>query len=96
MTYEGPERRVFKDRRKDSLITINMAMKLVSVTRRTIYNWIYSGKVKVVRVSSGAYRIYKSSLFMENEASQKFRERLGENFRVNMGREPKDEDEAER
>ena len=44
-------------------ISIAQACTLVSVSRRTIYNWIDAGKVEYVRTAGGSIRIYADSLF---------------------------------
>jgi excisionase family DNA binding protein len=38
-------------------ISIMKACELVGVSRRTIYNWIASGKVEYVRTAGGSVRI---------------------------------------
>lgn len=45
------------------LVKINDACALVSVSRRTMYNWISKGKVEYVRVPSGCIRVYVDSLY---------------------------------
>jgi excisionase family DNA binding protein len=44
-------------------ISINQACQLVDVSRRTIYNWIQTGKVEFVRTAGGSIRIFPGSLF---------------------------------
>ena len=44
-------------------ISINRASELVGVTRRTIYNWIASGKVEYVRTAGGSLRIFVDTLW---------------------------------
>jgi excisionase family DNA binding protein len=46
-------------------ISIMRACDLVGVSRRTIYNWIASGKVEYVRTAGGAIRIYADSLWRD-------------------------------
>lgn len=43
-------------------VTINAACALASCSRRTIYNWIRLGKVRVVKVPSGAMRVCREDL----------------------------------
>ena len=45
------------------------ACELVGVSRRTIYNWIASGKVEYVRTAGGSVRIFVDSLWREPEPS---------------------------
>ncbi len=44
-------------------ISINGACSLLDVTRRTIYNWIASGKVEYVRTAGGSVRIFVDTLW---------------------------------
>jgi len=44
-------------------ISINKASDLVGVSRRTIYNWIASGKVEYVRTAGGSVRIFVDTLW---------------------------------
>ena len=46
-------------------ISIMKACDLVGVSRRTIYNWISSGKVEYVRTAGGSVRIFVDSLWRE-------------------------------
>ena len=46
-------------------ISIMKACDLVGVSRRTIYNWIASGKVEYVRTAGGAVRIFVDTLWRE-------------------------------
>ena len=48
-------------------ISIMKACELVGVSRRTIYNWIASGKVKYVRTAGGSVRIFVDTLWREPE-----------------------------
>ncbi|MDE0828831.1 MAG: helix-turn-helix domain-containing protein [Vicinamibacterales bacterium] len=43
------------------------ACELVGVSRRTIYNWIASGKVAYVRTAGGSVRIFVDTLWREPE-----------------------------
>jgi excisionase family DNA binding protein len=45
------------------LLSIKQAQQLVGVSRRTIYNWMKTGKLEVVRLAGGHLRIYEDSLF---------------------------------
>ncbi len=44
-------------------ISIRKACELVDVSRRTIYNWITSGKVEYVRTAGGSVRIFVDTLW---------------------------------
>ena len=44
-------------------ISIMKACELVGVSRRTIYNWISSGKVEYVRTAGGSVRIFVDTLW---------------------------------
>ena len=46
-------------------ISIMKACELVGVSRRTIYNWIASGKVEYVRTAGGSVRIFIDTLWRE-------------------------------
>ena len=48
-------------------ISINKATELVGVSRRTIYNWIASGKVEYVRTAGGSVRIFVDTLWRTPE-----------------------------
>ena len=50
-------------------VTIARAQTLVSVSRRTIYNWINAGKVEYVRTAGGAVRIFVDTLFRPGTAA---------------------------
>lgn len=46
------------------LVSINQAMDLVGVSRRTIYNWLnVPGRLKTVRTAGGSLRIEEASLW---------------------------------
>ena len=49
--------------------SIMKACELVDVSRRTIYNWIASGKIEYVRTAGGSVRIFVDSLWREPEQS---------------------------
>jgi excisionase family DNA binding protein len=44
-------------------VSIARAGELVGVSRRTIYNWIASGKVEYVRTAGGSVRIFADTLW---------------------------------
>ena len=46
-------------------ISIMKACDVVGVSRRTIYNWISSGKVEYVRTAGGSVRMFVDSLWRE-------------------------------
>jgi excisionase family DNA binding protein len=48
-------------------VTIIRAAQLVGVSRRTIYNWLASGKLDYVRTAGGSVRIFVDSLWREPE-----------------------------
>ena len=48
-------------------ISIIKASVLVGVSRRTIYNWIASGKVEYVRTAGGSVRIFVDTLWRTPE-----------------------------
>ena len=49
-------------------VSIPRACELVGVSRRTIYNWIASGKIQYVRTAGGSVRIFEDTLWREPEA----------------------------
>lgn len=46
-------------------LSIMKACEEVGVSRRTIYNWIASGKVEYVRTAGGSVRIFADTLWRE-------------------------------
>ena len=46
-------------------ISITQACESVGVSRRTIYNWIASGKVEYVRTAGGSVRIFVDTLWRD-------------------------------
>jgi len=48
-------------------VSILQACEHVHVSRRTIYNWIASGKVEYVRTAGGSVRIFRDSLWRAPE-----------------------------
>src|SRR5262249_22301849 len=49
-------------------VSIPRACELVGVSRRTIYNWISSGKVQYVRTAGGAVRIFADTLWRDPQS----------------------------
>lgn len=50
-------------------VSIMKACEIVSVSRRTIYNWIASGKIEYCRTAGGSIRIYADSLWQSGPPS---------------------------
>ena len=50
-------------------VSIPKACELVGVSRRTIYNWIASGKIQYIRTAGGSVRIFEDTLWREPEAA---------------------------
>jgi len=46
-------------------VSIPRACELVGVSRRTIYNWIASGKIQYVRTAGGSVRIFADTLWRD-------------------------------
>ncbi len=59
---EAPITPVYMDRQT---LSIMKACEVVGVSRRTIYNWIASGKVEYVRTAGGSIRLFEDSLWRE-------------------------------
>ncbi|HWP99384.1 MAG TPA: excisionase family DNA-binding protein [Vicinamibacterales bacterium] len=51
-------------------ISIMKACELVGVSRRTIYNWMASGKVEYVRTAGGSVRIFVDTLWRDGNTQQ--------------------------
>ncbi len=52
-------------------ISIMKACELVGVSRRTIYNWLASGKIEYVRTAGGSVRIFVDTLWRDpNDANR--------------------------
>ncbi len=49
-------------------VSIPRACDVVGVSRRTIYNWISSGKVEYVRTAGGSVRIFTDTLWRDASA----------------------------
>jgi excisionase family DNA binding protein len=52
-------------------ISIMKACELVGVSRRTIYNWLSSGKIEYVRTAGGSVRIFVDTLWRDAERSER-------------------------
>ena len=50
-------------------ISIMKACELVGVSRRTIYNWLSSGKIEYVRTAGGSVRIFVDTLWRDPHRS---------------------------
>lgn len=50
-------------------VSIPRACEIVGVSRRTIYNWLASGKVQYVRTAGGSVRIFADTLWREPDSS---------------------------
>ncbi len=50
-------------------ISIMKACDLVGVSRRTIYNWLSSGKIEYVRTAGGSVRIFVDTLWRDPHRS---------------------------
>ncbi len=46
-------------------VSIPRACDVVGVSRRTIYNWMASGKVQYVRTAGGSVRIFTDTLWRD-------------------------------
>jgi excisionase family DNA binding protein len=53
------------------VISIMKACELVDVSRRTIYNWLSSGKIEYVRTAGGSVRIFVDSLWRNPHSSNR-------------------------
>ena len=47
------------------------ACELVGVSRRTIYNWLSSGKIEYVRTAGGSVRIFVDTLWRDAHESSR-------------------------
>lgn len=52
-------------------ISIMKACELVGVSRRTIYNWLSSGKIEYVRTAGGSVRIFVDTLWRDPRHSDR-------------------------
>jgi excisionase family DNA binding protein len=50
-------------------ISIMKACEVVGVSRRTIYNWLSSGKIEYVRTAGGSVRIFADTLWRDPQRS---------------------------
>lgn len=48
-------------------LTIEQALVVAGVTRRTIYNWMKEGRLRTKRTAGGSTRILEASLWRSNE-----------------------------
>ena len=53
------------------------ACELVGVSRRTIYNWLASGKIEYVRTAGGSVRIFVDTLWRDRTEADGPRGRPG-------------------
>ena len=51
-------------------VSIQKAMQLCDVSRRTIYNWMYTGKIEFIRTAGGSVRIFVDTLFRDAEGNR--------------------------
>jgi len=49
-------------------VTINRAMKMVGVSRSTIYKWLSDGKLDTARTAGGQVRINPQSLVKKDQS----------------------------
>jgi excisionase family DNA binding protein len=49
-------------------LSILQACQQVGVSRRTIYNWMASGKIEYLRTAGGAVRIFSDTLWRSPDA----------------------------
>jgi excisionase family DNA binding protein len=52
-------------------ISIMKACELVGVSRRTIYNWLSSGKIEYVRTAGGSVRIFVDTLWRDPHKNER-------------------------
>jgi excisionase family DNA binding protein len=52
-------------------ISIMKACELVGVSRRTIYNWLSSGKIEYVRTAGGSVRIFVDTLWRDPHRTER-------------------------
>jgi excisionase family DNA binding protein len=62
------------------MVTIMEAAKIAGVSRRCIYNWIATGKVKCRRTAGGMTRIFEDSLWQDPKLAT--RRSVSQNLRV--------------
>ena len=52
-------------------ISIMKACELVGVSRRTIYNWLSSGKIEYIRTAGGSVRIFVDTLWRDPNRTER-------------------------
>ena len=52
-------------------ISIMKACDLVGVSRRTIYNWLSSGKIEYIRTAGGSVRIFADTLWRDPQRASR-------------------------
>jgi len=60
-------------------ISIMQACELVGVSRRTIYNWLSSGKIAYIRTAGGSVRIFVDTLWRDSTGRPTFSQRRASN-----------------
>jgi excisionase family DNA binding protein len=65
----GQERIQMMNPAERTTVSIMKACELVSVSRRTIYNWLALGKVEYVRTAGGSVRIFVDTLWRDPAAT---------------------------
>ena len=65
-------------------LSILQACARVGVSRRTIYNWLKSGRLTYCRTIGGSVRIYEDSLWREPAANDWDQRRQGANFEATV------------
>ncbi|MCL4846951.1 MAG: excisionase family DNA-binding protein [Acidobacteria bacterium] len=59
-------------------LSIVQACERVGVSRRTIYNWMASGKVEYIRTAGGSVRIFSDTLWRHPEPARAWRAPVAE------------------
>ncbi len=52
-------------------VSIMKACETVGVSRRTIYNWLSSGKVEYIRTAGGSVRIFADTLWRDPQRAER-------------------------
>lgn len=47
----------------ETTVSVTHACEIVSVSRRTLYNWIQAGKVRTKRTIGGGVRVFEADLW---------------------------------
>jgi excisionase family DNA binding protein len=68
---DAPIRTCGGNRVERKTISIMKACELVGVSRRTIYNWLSSGKIEYVRTAGGSVRIFVDTLWRDPNNSDR-------------------------